>query len=83
MSKFDTLIKFTVEGSDAPFFAKSDPQTKTVAPGSTVAGFRSWADFESGQRSEQVVIKKVIIYEPGRLRIVLIYFSTASRAFAF
>ena len=83
MSKFESLIKFTVEGSDAPFFAKSNPQTKTIAPGSTVAGFRSWADLESGQRSEQVVIKKVIIYGPRGLFIVLISFSTASRASAF
>jgi hypothetical protein len=65
MSRFDCLIKFTVEGSDAPFFAKLDPQTKTAA-GSTVAGYRSWADFENGQRSEQVVIKKVIIFDFGQ-----------------
>jgi hypothetical protein len=58
MSKFNTLIKFTVEGSNKPFFAKSDPQTK-VAAGSTVTAFQSFADLESGQRSEQVKIKKV------------------------
>jgi 2-keto-4-pentenoate hydratase/2-oxohepta-3-ene-1,7-dioic acid hydratase in catechol pathway len=63
MSKFDCLIKFTAEGSDTPFFAKSDPQAK-IAAGTTVTGFRSFADFEKGQRSEQVVVKKVNTFEP-------------------